>query len=75
MAECKLKLLAVWRSSGEAGDGGGEVKQLSEDEEDYGATGGGLGEAGDDMAMGSGGFSDEADGEDGEKSDGEGKDE
>ncbi|GLI63082.1 hypothetical protein VaNZ11_005984 [Volvox africanus] len=70
MAECRLKLLAVWRSSGKDGDGGGEVEQLSEDEEDYGVTGGEFEAIGDDLAMGKGDFSDdpleEGDGEEGE---------
>ncbi|KAG2430649.1 hypothetical protein HYH02_013647 [Chlamydomonas schloesseri] len=67
MAECKLKLLAVWRS-GE--DGNGEVEQLSEDEEEYGA-GGEFDAIGDDLAMGSGGFSDDGkDGDDGDDGDG-----
>ncbi|EFJ52804.1 hypothetical protein VOLCADRAFT_72439 [Volvox carteri f. nagariensis] len=68
MAECKLKLLAVWRSGeGEGGSGGGVVEELSEDEEEYGGASGGEFDAiGDDLAMGSGGFSDEPEGRDGE---------
>ncbi|KXZ52184.1 hypothetical protein GPECTOR_10g814 [Gonium pectorale] len=74
MAECKLKPLAVWRASAE-GDGAGEVEELSEDEEDYEQTGGEFDAIGDDLAMGSGGFSDEPEGAgvegDGEEDDGE----
>ncbi|KAG2500108.1 hypothetical protein HYH03_001690 [Edaphochlamys debaryana] len=56
MAECKLKLLAVWRAGA---DEQGEVEQLSEDEDEYGAAGGEFDAIGDDLAMGSGGFSDD----------------
>ncbi|GFR42221.1 hypothetical protein Agub_g3114 [Astrephomene gubernaculifera] len=68
MAECKLKLLAVWRSNSSGGegadDGSGQVEVLSEDEEEYGAVGNGAGGGefdaiGDDLCMGSGGFSSE----------------
>ncbi|GLC45004.1 hypothetical protein PLESTB_001744600 [Pleodorina starrii] len=68
MAECKLKLLAVWRSEGEGGGGG--VEQLSEDEEEYGTTGGEFDAIGDDLAMGSGGFSDDGQEEEGKDDDG-----
>lgn len=44
MAECKLKLLAVWEAGAE---GGGSVEELAEDDEDYAAAaaGGGGGDS------------------------------
>ncbi len=74
MAECKLKLLAVWRSSGGGGEGegedgtggDGEVEVLSEDDGEYGEEGPESFEPLGDDCMGSGGFSDEPEGGDGD---------